>query len=491
VRPVERVTQPTVEPDPEHQVMPGPRRRFLDRPWLVAGLFALCFGLLIAVLTPPLTGADERDHFTRAFQLSGGSVLTTKHGGYYGAYLPTSFAEQTEELARATCCDPSHTAYLHLLGAPTPTGPTVFVSLGNAASYGPGAYAAYAPAIAFGRRLGLSTAELLYLARFAGVLAYAALLTLAVRRLPVHRWVLVAGGLVPAALNQASTVSADGLTMVLSFLVVAEALYLSTTTEKIRGSLVEVGVAVVLLALAKPPYVVLAGLLVIPMWRRRCRVAATLAGILAVGAVSALTWGSYQSSHSLVQDIPGMFLTQAGDQFAFHHIDIARQTHLVLTQPWVFVAALTRSLDHAGLSTLHQLFGLLGIYQEAWWLVLLALATLLFSSVVNEAESPTRLDPVLRTGILLGVVMVFLVVYVIAYTNWNAYHAPIIEEVPTRYFLPLIPWLLIGMLPSALHVDALERRLNLRLLLTLLLGAVLTASVISLWHFHYTGPALI
>jgi uncharacterized membrane protein len=466
-------------------------QRFLNRPWLVAGGLALCFGLLIAVLTPPFTGADERDHFTRAFQISGGSVLTTKHGRYYGAYLPTSFAQQANELKHASYYDPNHTAYLHLLNAPSPTGPTVFVSLGNAASYGPGAYAAYAPAIAFGRLLGLSSLELLYLARFAGVIAYVALLTLAVRRLPVHRWVLVAGGLVPAALNQASTVSADGLTMVLSFLIVAESLYLSTTSEKVRRSLVEIGVAVVLLALTKPPYVVLAGLLVIPIWRRRRRDTATLAGILAVGAVSALTWGWYQSSHSLAQDTPGLFLSQASDRFAFQHIDIARQTHFLLTQPWVFVAALTRSIDHAGLSTLHQLFGLLAIYQEAWWLVLLALATLLFSGIVNEARSPTHLDRVLRTGLLLGVVVVFLGVYVIAYTNWNAYHAPIIEEVPTRYFLPLIPWLLIGVLPSDLHVDVLERRLNLPLLLTLFLGAVLTASVISLWHFHYTGPALI
>ena len=465
-------------------------RRVLDRPWLVAAVLVLLFGLLIAVLTPPFTGADERDHFTRAFQISRGSVLTTKHDGVYGAYLPVRFAQEAQALSISSYVNPDHVAFLHLLGAPAPSGPTEFVSLANAASYGPGAYAAYVPALVVGRLLGLSTLALLYLARFAGVLAYASLLALAVRRLPVHRWILVAGGLVPAALNQASTVSADGLTMALTFVVVAEALHLSVVpTEKVRQSLVEVGLAVVLLALAKPPYILLAGLLLIPAWRQRGRIALALGGILGAGALLAIGWGSYQGAHSLSQDRPHLFLDTGVDKYAFRRIEIHHQTMLVLTRPWVFLAALGRSLDHAGLSTLQQLFGRLASYQEPWWIVLLALATFLVSIVVNEKGSVQGLDLTSRICLFAGVVVVSVSIYVIAYTNWNAYHAPLIEEVPTRYFLALLPMLLVAVLPAVVRVAPLERRLDPRWLLCVLLVVLLSASVVGLWHFHYTGPA--
>ena len=162
---------------------------------------------------------------------------------------------------------------------------------------------------------------------------------------------------------------------------------------------------------------------------------------------------------------------------------------LVLTQPWVFLAALGRSLDHAGLSTLQQLIGRLATYQEPWWIVLLGSATFLLSIVVNEKDSTPALDLTSRITLLAGVVVVFLSIYAIAYTNWNAYHAPLIEEVPTRYFLALLPILLVAVLPSVVRLAPLERRLDPRLLLCVLLAVLLSATVVGLWHFHYTGPA--
>ena len=473
-----------------HRRSQSPWTRLLSRPWLVAGVLAFSVGLVIAVLTPPFTGGDERDHFGRAFQISGGSILTTKEHGVYGAFLPKRFAVQAQEMARASYADPDHTAFLRLLSAPTPDGPTVFVSLANAASYGPGAYADYVPAIDLGRLFGLSTLGILYLARFAGVAAYAGLLALAVRRLPYHRWVLVAAGLVPTAINQASTVSADGLTLGLSFLVVAEALYLGTAPPKVRQSLVEVGIAVCLLALAKPPYIVLAGLLLIPAWRQRGRLAASLGGILGVGAVLATAWGSYQGGHSLPQDTPKLFLDQSSVRYEFHHIDIHHQTQLIVTQPWFFLGALARTLGHAGVGTFTNLFGLMATYQEPWWIVLLAIVTLLSSIAVNESGTLLHLDRASRVWLLVATSVVFLAIYAIAYTNWNAYHSPVINVVPDRYFLPLLPWFLIGIIPSELRIRAVERVVDPRLLLSILLLIVSSVAVLAMWHFHYTGPAI-
>ena len=462
----------------------------MDRPWIVAGTLALIFGLLIAVFTPPLTGGDERDHFDRAFQIAGGSILTTKHDGVFGAYLPTRLFDQDQAIARASYVDRDHTAFLNLLGAPTPIGRTSFISLANSASYGPGAYAAYVPAIAVGRLFGLSTLAILYLARVAGVVAYAGIVTLAVRRLPMHRWILVTGALLPAALNQASTVSADGLTMALCFLVVAEALFLSTRPERVRRSLVELSVAVPLLALAKPPYVLFALLLVIPAWRMRGHAALWISAVLGAGALLAAGWGSYQNSHSLTQDTPKLFLDETSTRYAFHHIEIHPQMVLIMTHPWFFFSVLGRTLYQGGLGTLQDLLGHLATYEEPWWIVILGIVTVAASVLVNERVRVLRLDRTVRVGVLIGVVAAFLGIYAIAYTNWNAYHAPVIQAVPARYFLPLLPWLLIGVLPSEVRIDAVERRLDLRLWLSIAITVLLSAAVYELWRFHFSGPPI-
>ena len=473
-----------------HRTSPKRVTRILDRPWVVAGILALVFGLLIAVFTPPLAGGDERDHFDRAFQIASGSVLTTKHDGFYGAYLPTRLFDQDQAITRASFVDPDHTAFLKLLNAPTPDGPTSFVSLANAASYGPGAYAAYVPAIAIGRFFGFSTLAILYLSRFVGVLVYAAIVALAVRRLPVHRWILVAGALLPTALNQASTVSADGLTMALGFLIVAETLFLASRPERVRRSLVTLSGAVPLLALAKPPYVLFALLLIIPAWRMRGRVALWIGAILGAGTLLAAGWGSYQNSHSLSQDTPKLFLDETSVRYAFHHIEIHHQTVLILTQPWFFLSVLGRTFYQGGLATLQDLLGHVATYEEPWWTIIVGIVIVAASVVLNERVRVPRLDRTVRIGLLIGVVVAFLGIYAIAYTNWNAYHAPVIQAVPARYFLPLLPGLLIGVVPSEIRIDAVDARLNPRLWVSGALIVLLSATVYEMWRFHFSGPPI-
>ena len=260
-------------------------------------LFGLAGWHRDSILTPPLKGGDERDHFTRAYQISTGSILTHRQGPAYGADPPRSFQVEEERLVRLSYLGPDLTVFLGDLGQASASGPTEFVSAGNAASYGPGAYIDYSVTIALGRLLGLSTLVLLYLARTAGVVTYALLLSLAIRRIPTHPWVLVAVGLLPTALNQASTVSADGMTMALSFLLVAEALRLSLDEGAPRRRiLIESALAAAVLALAKPPYYALVVLFAVPAWRYRRQLARPLLAI-GVGTLGlAGVWSSYQAA---------------------------------------------------------------------------------------------------------------------------------------------------------------------------------------------------
>jgi uncharacterized membrane protein len=474
----------------------GARRVFAaiaQRPALVAFLLALLGGLAIAVLTPPFSGADEGQHFTRAYQLSRADILTHKHQGVYGAYLPHTFLPEFNRIALTTYKGRDKTAFLRYLGDSAPHGPSTFVSTADAASYGPGAYVAYAPAIAIGRALNLSLLSLLYLARFAGVIFYAGVLALAVRRLPIHKWTLLACGLIPAALNQASTVTADGATMVLTFLLVAEAVRLAVDPPlRARGLLIEIGVAAALLALAKPPYVAFVVLLLWPAWKYRATLARPLIGIVAGALVLASLWGFYQSTHSISQANPALWIYgNKTTGYAFHNLAVGRQTKYVVTHPFGFLAVIGRTFAHQGITFPKQLFGQLALYQLGGWLVVLCVAVVLFAGVAANDSDPKHLPVQFRILLVVVTLGIGLAIFAIGYTNWNAYHAPRIDALPPRYFLPLIPPLLIGLLPSPIRRLSASRLCTYRVLVAVGMAVLLGFALVGLHHYHFSGPPVL
>ncbi len=463
------------------------------RPALVAFCLALLGGLAIAVLTPPMAGGDERDHFARAYQISQGDLLTSRHDGMYGGYLPRSYTPEVQALTADSFLNRDRTAFLTHLGDPAPHGASTFVPIGNAASYGPGAYAAYAVAIAVGRLFGLSVLALLYLARFAGVVVYASLLALAVRRLPVHRWVLVACGLIPAALNQASTVSADGVTMVLSFLIVAEATKLAVDPERpTRGLMIEVGAAAGFLALAKPPYVAVVLLFLWPAWRHRGTVGRVLTSVVVGALALAILWGTYQATHSISQGNANAWLggvTQSHG-YAFRNLATGRQTRYILTHPNVFLADIGRTFAYQGSMFPKQLFGQLALYQLPDWLIVASVALIAAACVAPDEPRQLAIPRPFRLQLLAVSLAIALAIFAIAYTNWNAYLAPRIDALPPRYFLPLIPPLLLGALPARALSARMIRAPAYRAFIAVGLAGVLAFAVMGLQHYHYLRPPL-
>jgi len=425
-------------------------RAVARNPARFAFCLALLAGMAIAVFTPPLRGADERDQFTRAYQISSGTITTVHRGNYYGALLPSGYQTDMHDLTVATYNDKDQTAFLRSLSEPPPTGHRVFVEDGTFATYGPGAYVVYAAAIAVGRAIGLGIVELIYLARFAGVLAYALLFALAVRRLPIHRWVLVACGLIPEAVNQASTVSADGMTMVLAFLVVAEALALALDRRaRTPRVLVEVALASALLALAKPPYMLFVLLLVIPAWRFRRRLLVPLGAVCAVSAVLAGLWLSYEDHHSMRQDLPGFWLGFPNKySYAFRDIHIKGQLHFIESNPVNFLHVVLNTFAYKGLAFPDQMFGLMATFQLPVTLVVLSAVIVVAAWFVPDAGAARTLPRLDRTVLLVVTTVIGLGVCALIYAGANAYRAPRIDQLTPRYMLPLLPAWMVGLAPT-------------------------------------------
>ena len=458
-------------------------------PARVAFALALVFGLGLAIFQPALKGADERDQFARAYQISTGDLLTNKVGSFYGAYLPQSYNPEMSALTQAVYLPPNgdKTAFLNFWNQPAPSGPPTFVEIGTIASYGPGGYVVFSPVIALGRIFGASLLVLIYLARFAGVLAFAGLLALSVKRLPVHKWVLVAGGLIPETLNQGSTVTADSLTTGLTFLIVAEALRLSLDSEvRPKKILVESAVAAFCLALAKPPYILFVLMFLIPAWRYRERLLRPLVGIVAGSLLATTAWVSYQRRNSMRLDLKGFwppyFVTNS--QYAYRHIDIAAQTHYVIVHPFSFLAVLWRTFFYQGQAFPKMMLGLLSLYQIPTLLILLVLVILACSCLTFDVPPRFWLPRIDRILLVTLSLMIAVGVCAIVYTSANAFHAPRIDQLTPRYMLALIPPFLIGVLPQRQIFTARVIQV-LPLITTILVGVLWVGVLAGLQQFQF------
>jgi uncharacterized membrane protein len=459
----------------------------LGRPELVFALLATIIGVTFALVTPPLTGADEHDQFERAFMIAEGQGFASWHGKHIGGTFPHTLERELDAIAHRVYSDPDRTGFLDLLSRPAPSGSPRFGDVGLFASYGPGAYLPAAVAIDVGRLFGGSALVLMYLARLFQLLAYVAIVTLAVRRLPSHRWVLVVCGLIPAALFQAATVSADTLTIALSFLVVAEALRITCSPPEVVGRpmLVETAIAAVALGLCKPPYIAFVLLLIVPALRHGRVLLKPLAAVAGSGLLAGAAWSSYSLGNSIDQEDPSRFLVPPRliYRYAYQGLDQGGQIRHALTHPWDFGAALLETGHQYGMKLLEWVWGL-SAFEIPLVLTILTMLALAMAAVLPT----TRLEPdlgrptrVLLVALSLGI---GLAIMLYAYAAWNQYRAPYVENVPGRYWLPLVPALLLGLAPRA-RVTTRGIATGGRALVAALMAGVLVATVAVLVDHHY------
>jgi uncharacterized membrane protein len=479
------------------------------RPHVFVTVAALVAGVLLAVVIPPLRGADEPDHIYRAFQLAFGELSTAKHGQYFGAVLPVGLENYMHRLGYAVWQNPNHTAYTNYLLSGSASGHGAFVDEGTIASYGPGAYVVYVPIIRLGLLLQLPIGLLLYLARVAGVTAYALLVGLATKRLPGHKWVLVAVALVPAMLAQAATVSADGLTNALTLLLIAWFFRLCADDRLTKGQTAEICLATIVLGMAKPPYF----LFVIPILyavarNRRSQRLRLVGGVAVVCIPLFLVTTEYQRSHSTRLDLRGLLLSQGSvDNYAYRNIDTTAQTRALLHAPWKLFEIMYTTVKHEGLTFPKQLVGSLVGYQSPGWLAAISLVTIIFAIWIGW--STDKLGRSTWDGVVMVTVTVICAIAICGsvYILANAVGAPRIDGLTPRYFLALIPGLILGVASIHAHSSASIQEVpvtgertsttltnkkagNVRVaMLCAALTFVFIWSFIGMLHFLYSGPA--
>ena len=219
---------------------------------------SLFVGSIMVVINPPFQVPDEPVHFFRSYQISELNIFKIRDD------IPKSLVEFAAICDRMRFSTHEKTNRREILSlSEINLNPRIRTSVITPNLTIP--YIPQAAGIVIGKILHLNPLWLLYLGRVFNLLVSVVLVFLAIRTTPVLKWLFFLLGIMPMTLYQFSSLSYDALTIGLSFLLISAILKLALDHEKRIASreLLLLFVLSGLLAAAKPPYFIIAFLMII------------------------------------------------------------------------------------------------------------------------------------------------------------------------------------------------------------------------------------
>lgn len=414
------------------------RLKFLARPEKAFLLLGTVFGILMVFVNPPLQVPDEPNHLYRIYQLSTGKVVGERQGDYAGGEVPISLSKFEADYEDIKF---NHANKIFFWGSlkeqlrlKLNRNESHFVQFYNTALYSPVPYVPSAIGFVILKPFNPPPIILLYFGRILTLATFLVITFLAIRMIPILKWVLTLVALMPMVLNQAASLSADAVTISLTLLFLAVVMknIFAKRTESL-GMLVIV-ILGILLTLSKQAYgpLVLLSLL-IPMRNfggfKSAKMAYSIFNLIAIIVpLFILALWSKVVNHLM---LPTFDFIQPTEQirFIFHH---------PLTAFWTLVNGSITWFNGPYANSTIGLLGWLNIVLP-WW-VLLGYKFALPLAFLDEKKSEQFSFQTRLFFIILGCVEV-LVIALLIYISWNPVGSAGVDGLQGRYYIPLLPLL--------------------------------------------------
>lgn len=398
-------------------------------------LFSIIFGLLWMILLPPYQAPDERGHFLRSYMIADGKLMCENvQGKNAGSYFPVPLNELGQMIGANKISFHSevkqNVGLIKKAFQVRTTNKTEFAELPTSCVYSPIPYIPQSLGILIGKLVNSPPLMLFYLGRLFNLLSYIAICFFAIKLIPKFKATMALLALTPMALHQAASLSADGMTIASSFMLISYIFYLAYQ-EKIRNKqLVWLSILGIVVTLAKIVYFPIVWLyFIIPIKLLGSKKRYFLSG-LAVCGVSLLAFGAWMLLEGTVK--------------VTFPVDPKAQLAIILSHPLSFAHKLIyTSLTQAG-TYYNQFFGNFG------WLdtpmptlmglgFLIALTLSIYIEGKNDVvkKQSDVLEMVKGLWILAIFVIIVVLIEVTLFLNFSKPNFRIIQGIQGRYFIPI------------------------------------------------------
>lgn len=423
-------------------------RGHIDQMSFVQKLFASLFtvaGLIFVFAVPPFQNPDEPMHFYRSYQVATGHVFSTSNESQlYGGEIPLSMRELVIESEIEHSYEYEHRFFLNYdaLMRYEYDGEKVFEGFPNTAIYSPLAYIPSALAHGIVMLFDGPLLAALYLGRILSLLATLAVFLCVMRIIPFGKWMIFTIGLLPMTVASAVSISADAMTLSLSLLMIAVTLFI-TFHKKVVSKwwfilLISLMVSV---SLVKQAHLALLPIvLLIPLLNKKYR---ERKFYIMFGAAFLASFALFFVWFKKTDQIVINFTPSIQPDLQKLH---------VLQHPIDFIGAiLTTYLTNYGNGTVISMFGNFGwLTATLPTLFIIMSALMLYFGVqardkgeVNLTTLLSRQRMILKVGCGMVFAAVLIMISAALYAYWTPYKEKFIMGVQGRYFLPILPLLLI------------------------------------------------
>lgn len=439
-----------------------PLKFISKKPELAFVALALTFGLIYTFKLAPLRGTDEFTHFARVYQISEGTLWEQKvPGNNYGGQLPSNVNNMINDFRVLTYQNFSSSyiqqkndlisKYGHIS---SPGNTKVTADFTSSYLYPPWDYAETIVGLLIAKLAHMPLVWYVYLARITSLIFYVAVVWLAIRLLPAGKWFLTALALVPTALTQAATVSADGLIISLSWLIFA--LTVSVLAKKVKLNLKTMSILTalsVIMCVLKIGYIFIALFpLIIPASYFKDRITArwwksVTLSLAAVASILFVGLGLRNVSNTPTVLYPGL------------NVNPHKQMHYILTHPFVYIYRDFAWLFSYTFDIIYH--GVVGVVTNRVITIPVGVILLIYLGLFLTYE---RVKPVeklkehivrLRTASVVVLIGTYLFISTAFYIDASGVGSSTLNGMWGRYFLPIIPFVILFPLTS-------KRKLNFK-----------------------------
>ncbi len=436
--------------------------------WLIVAVCA-------AVFARPMTGFDEAMHIARAEQVAEGGLLPQeisvedcdtslvlvadvhRDRKLYGGQTDSAIYEL---LKIALDCNrefaisgsgmgdgvgfPAWSDPLFATSGEVGSGSKVTWPFPNTALNSALAYLPHALGFWFARLVTTSPWATISCMRVFGVLAFGAIVYLAIKKCPFGKWLMVAVALSPNSVTVNSMVSADTMTNAFMLLYLAIVLRFLVQEKPGKGDWALLAVSLCGLALLKMPYICFGLLLFVLVGvKPSLRDAVSLKRFTVIGVGALLLFGAW------------VLCTRGIESYVIwgdNGIDPDMQSTYVMAHPLSLVAAILRTI----------LGGDFGLYDVSGYdlsaVPLWATSALYLFAFLAECRAPAAVPrPRIVAASLIGITLLaVLAVGLALYLTFTAVGGDTVSGLQPRYFLPLLFPMMVGVYLWFIGQEALD-----------------------------------
>lgn len=410
---------------------------------------ALIFGIILITIIPPFQSPDEDSHFKKSYVISKGQLFPSSQNGIVGYEIPTDMAQYiSEKLSYIGNRDRKYTYSEEILDDKLPKdySKVTFQNFSTVEVI-PVAYIAPAIGIAFAKITtkligmdNISVVTMLHFARFFSLILYVFLVYLAIKTTPILKKTFCIIGLLPMSLALAAAISYDSILIAISLLSTAMILKLifdNNIKEITYKYLIAFGVIAFILLSIKIIYItVLIPLIFIPKEKYEGKVIKLLKYFGIVMAIALVLY--------IINKLPLMNLERnvvadnSGEQLNF-----ILNNPLSYMKIWIKTMIANRNFYFSGII---GTFGLLDTYLPTVYIVIYGICALavLFS---DFSICPVKFSWKYKCIAILGGIATIFAAFMGLYILWTSMELGVgaenITGVQGRYFIPIIPLVMI------------------------------------------------